>query len=81
MIKNNVMRTLARTNAFVTAAILVAAALLPAVMLSGSASGAQLIDRFIDMSASQTSENPDNSVRDRQKCAWEKKATKPQTKY
>lgn len=56
MIKTNVMRPLARVNAFVTAAVLIGAAFLPALLLGDSASGAQLTDRFIDMSASQTSE-------------------------
>jgi hypothetical protein len=56
MTKNNVMRPLARANAFVTAAVIASAALLPAMLLNGSASGAQLNNRFIDMSASQTSE-------------------------
>jgi hypothetical protein len=56
MTKTNVMHRLARANAFVTAAVIASAALLPALMLSNSASGAQLSNRFIDMSANQTSE-------------------------
>ena len=56
MIKNNVMRPLARANAFVVAATLAVSALLPAVLLSSSAQGVQLGTRFIDMSATQTSE-------------------------
>jgi hypothetical protein len=50
------MQSLARANAFVTAAVIASAALLPAVLLSSSASGAQLSNRFIDMSGGQTSE-------------------------
>lgn len=56
MNKINVVRTLARANAFVTAAVIASAALLPALLLNSSASGAQLNNRFIDMSATQTSE-------------------------
>jgi hypothetical protein len=56
MTKNNVMRPLARANAFVTAAVIASAALLPALLLSNTAEGAQLASRKIDMSATQTSE-------------------------
>ena len=56
MTKSNVMRPLARANAFVTAAVIASAALLPAMLLNGSASGAQLGNRSIDMSANLTSE-------------------------
>ena len=49
------MRTLARANALFAAGVLAAAALLPAIMLSGSTNADQLTNRSIDMSASQTS--------------------------
>lgn len=56
MTKSNVLQSLARANVVVTSAVIAAASLLPALMLSSPASGAQLGDRFIDMSANQTSE-------------------------
>lgn len=45
-----------RFSALVQAAVLAGVALMPAVLLSSQASGAQLTSRFIDMSANQTSE-------------------------
>jgi hypothetical protein len=56
MTKTNVMRPLARANAFVTAAVIATASLLPALLLTSGASGAQLDNRSIDLSATQTSE-------------------------
>ncbi len=47
--------TLKRTTALLQAGALVIAAMLPALLLSNSASGDQLTNRYIDMSATQTS--------------------------
>lgn len=55
MTKNNVLRPLARANAFVAAAVIAGSALLPAILLQGSASGATIENRFIDMSSALSS--------------------------
>lgn len=61
MTKQTALTALRRSSAIAQAAVLATAAILPAVMLSGSASGEQLDNRYIDMSATQTS---DGSGRD-----------------
>ena len=55
MTKHNVLRPLARANAIVSAAVLTAAAFLPAVLLSSSAGAAQLTSRYVDLSSVQSS--------------------------
>ena len=52
---SSTMHSLARVNALVVAAILAASALLPALLLSRSAHGAQLTNRYIDLSATESS--------------------------
>ena len=64
MRKHTAMTSLRRSSALFQAAVLVTAAFVPAVMLNGSASGAQLGDRFIDMSATQTSEGSGRDTTD-----------------
>jgi hypothetical protein len=61
MKKQTALMSFKKTSAILQAAVIASAALLPAMLLNGSASGAQLSNRFIDMSASQTS---DGSGRD-----------------
>jgi len=56
MNKLTAMTSIKKTSLFMQAAVIASAALLPAILLSNSASGAQLTNRFIDMSANQTSE-------------------------
>lgn len=56
MRKQTAALSLKRTTAFMQAIMLAAAIALPATLMNGSASGAQLVDRYIDMSANQTSE-------------------------
>jgi hypothetical protein len=56
MNKHNAFTAFKKSSAILQAAVIASAALLPAMLLTGSASGAQLDNRFIDMSANQTSE-------------------------
>jgi hypothetical protein len=56
MKKQTALMSIKKTSAILQAAVIASAALLPAMLLTSSASGAQLDNRFIDMSANQTSE-------------------------
>jgi len=56
MVKQKALTSFKKTSAILQAAVIATAALLPATLLSNTASGAQLDNRFIDMSATQTSE-------------------------
>lgn len=56
MNKHNALTTFKKSSAILQAAVIASAALLPAILLSSSANGAPLDNRFIDMSATQTSE-------------------------
>jgi hypothetical protein len=56
MKKNSILLSLKRSSALVQALVIATATLLPAMLLTGQASGAQLQDRFIDLSGTQSSE-------------------------
>jgi hypothetical protein len=51
MVKQSALTSFKKTSAILQAAVIATAALLPAALLSSSASGAQLDNRFIDMSS------------------------------
>jgi hypothetical protein len=55
MNKHNALMTFKKSSAILQAAILASAAILPAVLLSGSASAGTIVNRYVDMSATQTS--------------------------
>jgi hypothetical protein len=66
MKKNTILLSLKRSSAITQALVIASAALLPAILLSGQASGAQLTARYVDLSSVQSSggNNTEGSGRD-----------------